>query len=244
MNAQTSVDAGAKVDDPIAPNGFIKSNGMRFPKDPQIMSPKRRKHLRAGTYELKEFNAVTKVVKRDDVVVELGAGMGYMSTVCAKLCKAKKVIAVEANPALIPYIHRVHAANKVENVEVINALMGPKKGKPVNFYIREEFVASSMSEESPGAGPVIRVDKVPVQNINTLFKAEMPSVLVCDIEGAEADLLPKMDLTPLRAAVVELHPQWIGQSGVQAVFDAMHKAGLTYFPKLSHAKVCTFRKGW
>jgi len=43
-------------------------------------------------------------------------------------------------------------------------------------------------------------------------------------------------------AVVELHPQWIGQSGVQAVFDAMHKAGLTYFPRLSQSKVVTFKK--
>ena len=48
----------------------------------------------------------------------------------------------------------------------------------------------------------------------------------------------------LRVAIIELHPQWIGQSGVQAVFDAMSKAGLTYFPKASESKVVTFRKDW
>jgi hypothetical protein len=69
-------------------------------------------------------------------------------------------------------------------------------------------------------------------------------VLVCDIEGAEAELLPAGDWSGLRAAVVELHPQWIGQAGVQAVFDAMQRAGLTYFPRASQAKVVTFRKGW
>ncbi len=44
--------------------------------------------------------------------------------------------------------------------------------------------------------------------------------------------------------MVELHPQWIGQAGVQAVFDAFHKAGLTYYPKTSDKKVVTFLKGW
>ena len=30
----------------------------------------------------------------------------------------------------------------------------------------------------------------------------------------------------------------------QSILDAMHRAGLTYFPKASEAKVVTFRKGW
>ena len=71
-----------------------------------------------------------------------------------------------------------------------------------------------------------------------------PEVLICDIEGGEAELLPAGDWSSLRAAVIELHPQWIGQSGVQAVFDAMQGAGLSYFPRASHGKVVTFRRGW
>ena len=33
-------------------------------------------------------------------------------------------------------------------------------------------------------------------------------------------------------------------TGVQAVFDAFHRAGLTYFPRISHAKVVCFKKGF
>ena len=63
------------------------------------------------------------------------------------------------------------------------------------------------------------------------------------LDGSGA-LLPGADLSCLRAAVIELHPQWIGQDGVQKVFDAMHRAGLTYFPRASEGKVVTFLKGW
>lgn len=226
-------------------SAFIRSRGMRFPNDPRVIDAKRRRLLRAGAYELKEYQAVFKLVNPDDVVLELGAGMGYMSTMMAKQKKAKKVIAVEANPAMIPYIKSVHEANGVENVEVVNALLGPRKAKAVDFYVRGDFVASSMQDNLGDAhGGVIAVEKVEVLNINTVLKEHEPSVLVCDIEGAEADLLPAADLSGLRAAVVELHPQWIGQKGVQAVFDTMHKAGLTYFPRSSHAKVVMFKKDW
>lgn len=233
-----------KDDTDTAP-AFIRSRGMRFPNDPRVITEKRRRLLKAGSYELKEYQAVYKLVNPEDVVLELGAGMGYMSTMMAKQKKVKKVVAVEANPAMIPYIGQVHEANGVETVEVLNALLGPKPADPVNFYVRGDFVASSMEDNLGDAhGGVIAVEQVQVLGINDVLAEHKPTVLVCDIEGAEADLLPAADLSGLRAAVVELHPQWIGQAGVQAVFDAMAKAGLTYFPRSSRSKVVMFKKGW
>ncbi|HID08424.1 MAG TPA: FkbM family methyltransferase, partial [Armatimonadetes bacterium] len=39
-------------------------------------------------------------------------------------------------------------------------------------------------------------------------------------------------------------PQWIGQKGVQAVFDVLQSAGLTFFPKTSNKKVVAFLRDW
>jgi hypothetical protein len=69
-----------------------------------------------------------------------------------------------------------------------------------------------------------------------------PDVLICDIEGAEEMVLPLLDLSGLRAAIVELHPQYIGLRGVQKVFDAMNGGGLVYNPRRSNAKVVTFSR--
>jgi FkbM family methyltransferase len=229
----------------VSAQKFIMSRGIRMPDNPKFITRKQRRLLRFGNYEIKEFEAVMKIVNREDTVIEIGAGIGFMSTIISKRKNARKVVAIEANPGLIPHIKAVHEANDVDNVDVINAVLGARKAAAVNFYVRGEFPASSL-EDNVGDkhGGIVSVEKVPVLNINTLFKEVKPTVLVCDIEGAEASLLPAADLSCLRAAVVELHPQWIGQDGVQAVFDAMHRAGLTYFPRLSQSKVVTFKKDW
>lgn len=238
----SDVDPGIE----IRPDGpaFIKSRGIRFPNDKRIINARNRRALRSGDYERREAEAVKAHVGPDDVVIELGAGMGYMSAFMAKNLRAKEVHAFEANPGLIPYIDAVYAANGITTAKVTNAILGPRKGK-AEFYARKNFLASSLEKEPKGMkSAVVAVEKVDVLNVKTVFKEIRPSVLVCDIEGAEADLLPAADLSSLRVAVVELHPQWIGQAGVQAVFDAMHAAGLSYFPRSSDKKVVTFKKGW
>ncbi|WP_146589034.1 FkbM family methyltransferase [Puniceibacterium confluentis] len=222
---------------------YLHSRGMKIPKHPDITTGRVRGALKADTYERKECDAVLRMVRAGDTVLELGGGIGYMSTLIATHKKVRAVHCYEANPTLIPYIHSVHAANGVDNVTVHNALLSPGPGQPLPFYIRKNFLGSSMDRDAD-VESIIATEMVEQRDINAVLSDLKPDVLVCDIEGAEAQLLPAADLSCLRVAVVELHPQWIGQSGVQAVFDTMHRAGLTYFPKGSEAKVVSFRKGW
>jgi FkbM family methyltransferase len=197
--------------------------------------------LRTNAYESKESEAALRVVREGDVVVELGGGVGYMSTLVATKRAIKSVHVFEANPNLIPYIHSVHAANDVTNAHVTNAILGPSKGS-VDFYIREPMLGSSMEvldgEVDP---PSVKVD---VLDAKTTFKDIGASVLICDIEGAEVDLIPQLDLTGLRAAIIETHPQWIGPEGINKVFRAFMDAGLAYYHRGSHGKVLAFRTDW
>ncbi|WP_390914420.1 FkbM family methyltransferase [Pseudosulfitobacter sp. SM2401] len=220
---------------------FITTNGMKFPKDGHFMTGRIRGAMTDGGYEAKETKCLLRVVREDDVVVELGAGMGYTSTLLATKRKIKHIHAFEANPTLIPYLKAVHAANGVENATVTNAVLGSRKGS-VDFYVRRNFLASSLT---PIEGTnVSSVEKIEMLNTKTVFKSLKPTVLVCDIEGAEADLIPNMDLTGLRAAVIELHPQWIGPEGVNKVFRAFMDAGFAYYARGSTSKVVSFRRAW
>lgn len=222
---------------------YLHSRGLRIPKHPQLTTGRVRGAIKAETYERKECDAVSRVVHEGDRVLELGGGIGYMSTLLSVRRKVASVTSYEANPALIPYIRQVHAANGVSNVDLRNALLSPEGGDPVPFYVRRNFLASSMDRESD-PDSITETVPVPRHSLPQVLAETAPDVLVCDIEGAEAELLPAGDWSCLRVAVIELHPQWIGQRGVQAVFDAMQRAGLTYFPKASEAKVVTFRRGW
>lgn len=221
--------------------GFIRSRGMKFPKDPNVLKGRIRRQLRMNEYETKETDAAMRTVRPGDRVIELGGGVGYMSTLVATKRQVASVHVFEANPNLIPYIHAVHAANGVTNAKVTNAILGPRKGK-VDFYVREPMLGSSMQvlegEEDPPA------TKVDVLNAKKTFKEVGANVLICDIEGAEADLIPQLDLTGLRAAIIETHPQWIGPEGMNRVMRAFMDAGLAYYHRASQGKVITFRTDW
>ncbi len=218
----------------------LRSRGLRFPIDREVLRPRIRQSLKAALYERKESDAVLRIVNANDTVIELGAGIGYMSTLMAVKCGAT-VHSFEGNPGLIPYIKRVHAENNAARATIHHALIGETAGT-ADFFVRTNILASSMTEMD--SEPHVSVAKVDVRAARDVFAALKPTVLVCDIEGAEAQVIPYLPLEGVRAAVVELHPQWIGQAGVKAVFDAFAAAGLTYFPKSSEAKVVTFLKGW
>ena len=214
---------------------------MLFPKHPEIMQGKIRRLLRNNDYEAKETEAALRVVKEGDVVVELGGGIGYMSTLVATKRAIKSVHVFEANPNLIPYIRSVHAANNVTNAHVTNAILGPRKGS-VDFYVREPMLGSSMQVlEGEVDPPSVKVD---VLNAKTTFKDIGANVLICDIEGAEVDLIPSLDLSGFRAAIIETHPQWIGPEGMNKVMRAFMDAGLAYYHRGSHGKVLAFRTDW
>ncbi len=220
---------------------YIESCGVRFPKDGVFITGRIRGSLRSGEYEAKEAAAVLKAVQDGDTVMELGAGIGFISSVIAKHRNVKAVHAFEANPRLIPLIRRVHAENDIDNVHVNNAILGRAAGT-ATFYIRQNFLSSSLSRDDEGG--VIAEEPIEIRPTRATSQDIRPDVLICDIEGAEVDVIPDMDLSSVRAAIIELHPQWIGSEGVAAVFKAMMQAGLVYFPKWSNAKVVTFRRDW
>ena len=220
---------------------FIMSHGTRFPKDHGLIRGRIRGALRDNMYEAKETHAALRTVRAGDTVIEVGAGIGYMSTLVATKRDVKAVHAFEANPHLIPYIHAVHAANDVTNATVTNAVLGKRKGS-ANFYVRHKLTASSL-DEMDGTG-VSSVERIDVLNANHVFDELEPNVLIADIEGAEVDLIPMLDLSRLRAAIIELHPQWIGPEGVNTVMRAFMDAGLAYYHRGSHGKVVAFRRNW
>jgi FkbM family methyltransferase len=230
---------------PSTEDKVLRCRGLQFPNDPRFISQRTRRLLNTNQYEQREANAVRSLVKPEDICLEIGAGIGFMSTLMAKSCKAQQVHAFEANPAMIPYIERVHALNEVsDRIVVTNAVLGAEAAK-ATFYERKNFAASSLEEHPPGeTSPLVATHDVPMLEIKTQMQAIAPSVVVCDIEGAEASLVPLMDLSTVRLGVLELHPQWIGKAGVQAVFDAFQAAGLTFFPKTSNKKVVTFLRDW
>jgi tRNA G37 N-methylase Trm5 len=97
--------------------------------------------LRDGTYEADEANAAERCVKEGFRVLELGAGIGYVTAICARRTAPENVLAVEANPALIPVIEDNLARNGAQDVTVLHGAVVARaeEGQTTPFMCRITF---------------------------------------------------------------------------------------------------------
>ena len=223
----------------VLQGNVVQSTRVKSLHRPDLVAPRVRHALRANTYAAQQTRAALKVTYAGDRVLELGGGIGLVSAVLAKRRDLKHIHIYEPNAPMADYIRDTHALNTIDNATVHTAILGKRKGT-APFEVRGGLFGASPKEAD---GPT-STETVDVQNVKTQVKAIRPDVLICDIDGAEAALIPLMDLNKVRAAVVTLNPQTTGPEGVTAVFQAFMTAGLSYFPKLSSQKVVTFRRAW
>ena len=73
---------------------------------------------------------IPAIVRPGDRVLEIGAGIGFISTLLAREKRVARVIAVEANPDLLAYMTRLHGVNHVRKVRRLNAVL---TNEPVEF---------------------------------------------------------------------------------------------------------------
>jgi FkbM family methyltransferase len=204
-----------------------------LPLDPAIMSDRMIGVLRSGRYERSEAIALDAVVRRGDRILELGGGIGFISTYAAK--RGATVTTVEANPDLIPLIERTHSLNGVSGTVLHGAATGsPRK---VEFWLVPDFWASSTVH---GKGRAVTVDGLAIDDLCRRFR---PDVLIVDIEGGEADVFTAADLTGVRHIVIEMHPAFIGEEAVGRVRKSIRDRGFhRQAVKGSHAEVFVRRR--
>lgn len=218
------------------------AQNMVFPDCSSILRRGHKRSMRRGKYEGKELSAATALFTSDDRVLEMGAGIGYVSTFLVKSIGVKSVLSFEANPALIPYIEEVYRLNDVQDkTDVRNAIVALNSSEPIPFYVRGDFLASSFADDMGEAhGGIVQTVNLSTAPIDEVIDDYKPTALMCDIEGAEVDIIPNMNLSNINSAVIELHPSTIGNGGVKSIFDAFSKAGMAYFAGGSHGQVVSF----
>ncbi len=205
--------------------GEANVKGVRLPFDRKILSTDMRRRLAKGKYEASEVKASASVLQQGDVVLELGAGLGFVSSYLRKNTGAGRIICVEANPHLIPYIQRVHQLNDVGGVQVLHGIAQPMHGgTDAAFYCRKDFWASSLEPEPPFES-IVSVPCIPFTDLLTHHR---PDLLVMDIEGGELQLLAVEALQGVRSIVLEVHPKIYGESGLAQVQN--HLARLSFRP--------------
>jgi len=171
-----------------------------------------RGYIARGKYEAEEHHLITRSLSKDDTVLEVGAGMGYISCVCAGILGNKdRLYVYEANPKLIDIINKNKSLNNVD-FHTRNALLGSEDGE-ADFYIPQDFWGASLNP-LPNAEKV----KIEVEAISKAMEEIKPTYLVMDIEGAEVHVLPTMDLSSVNTICLEVHPHKTENEEIRKMF--------------------------
>ncbi len=169
------------------------------PSDAALIIPEIRSEIRSGAYSADVVHLLPDVVRAGDRVLVIGAGLGVVSTLVAKTEGVARIIAVEANTAVVPYLNRVHALNGVPWVETINAVIGDSRKGRTPFFGRRDIRTSSLL---PDNGPWQQVMMVPLMDLDLILAEEQISLIVCEAPAASAQLLECADLGSVEQILV------------------------------------------
>lgn len=216
-------------------------DGIVLPHDERLISPVIHRALIRGRYEGEERTHLPGLLQPGDVVLELGAGLGVVSTLCARDDRVERVVTVEANPELIPYVREVHRRNGVtEKARLLHAVALPAPDvEEVDFFVRRDIWASSLDGAIWGWEKKVNTEVV---DLHALIRDLSPTVMIVDIEGGEGQLFRGFTAGRLRHVYVELHQQVIGRRGMRRVFNQLARAGFAYDPAFSAHGVVTFTR--
>jgi FkbM family methyltransferase len=204
---------------------FLVCNGIKIGYDPKVISENMAKHIKAGTYEKEESSLISNIIQDGERILEIGAGLGYVSALAMKTGKVKELISFEANPQLIPLIEKTWQLNEVHGRCFNNVITNTSSKHNIDFFLREDFWASSLSAEPYGYTEIVKVETTNFQEILNEFK---PTMIICDIEGGEGQLFEGAQLKGINKVFMEVHQDVLGRWGMKVLFDRFSHQGFHY----------------
>ncbi len=169
------------------------------PSDAELLIPEIRSEICSGAYSADLVRLLPDAVKPGDRVLVIGGGLGTVSTLVAKSDGVERVIAIEANTELMPYLKRVHALNGVPWIETINAVLGDGWKGRVPFFARHDIRTSSLLPDDCSWQQTMMV---PCMDLNLILTEEQITLIVCEIPTASAQLLACAELESVERILV------------------------------------------
>ena len=172
-----------------------------------------------GAYETQERALLSKHLQGDLPLIELGGCIGAVSCIANKRLRIpERHVVVEANPRLIPTLTSNRDRNRAR-FRIVNAAIA--------YTERAQFAEGSFTSGFVGAKGAITVPARTVESIAEESGFERFD-LICDIEGAEKDLIENESAllrSRVRWILVEMHPSILGDETVARLHGRLVSLG-------------------
>ena len=216
-------------------------NGVKLQIPDALLSKRIAEKLENGRYEGHEANAALMRVRGDTRVLELGAGLGYIASICAAIAGPHNVTTVEANPDMLPVVRGNLERNGFADVTVLHgAVTGHADvGDAIEFERTKAFWGASIAREGSNPDAIV---SVPLLRLSDLLKRYRPHIVIMDIEGAEQTLFDEVWPSHVRSVMMELHPGRYPDTTIKKMIDCLSASGMTYDPGPSRGRIVGFRR--
>lgn len=228
----------------VAANGYwFFFNGVKV-RIPEDSPPGVGNALLKKKYEREEASLISRYLPANHAVVELGGSIGVVSgLIRSRLAPGTKHIIVEANPELIEICRENAQQGDPSNTIIINAALG-YGAQALRFALGDEIHSNRILAPNETAKHTIEVPATTLSEVMNSVDQEEGFSLVCDIEGAELEMIRKEAAVVARAAfvVMELHPDLYlgGTDDEREIECVMLELGFEQVERISN--VCLWRR--
>ena len=166
---------------------------------------------------------ILDVLNAEDVVLEVGANIGYYALIESRICK--KIYAAEPHPQNFQRLNNNIALNGRSNIETFNVAFGETDAP---LYLNCSALSnwhSCKGADATTSGAV----KVGGYRIDTFVEGKLaPTFMKMDVEGFELQVLrgAEKTLKTLNRLFVEVHGDLLEEVEIAEVIDRISDAGL------------------
>jgi len=169
-----------------------------------------------GSYEEFETETVKKIIKKNDIVLDVGANIGYFTLIFAKLVgKDGIVFAFEPEPTNFDLLKKNVTINGYKNVILIRKALSDRTGK-TKLFLSEGNLGDHIIMDTKENRNSIEIDTITGEDYFRDLNKKI-NFIKMDIQGAEinalrgmSSLLQKMNEIKI---MIEFAPNWLKNFG-------------------------------
>lgn len=188
-----------------------------------------------GIYEPLTTELVKNEIKNGDIVLDIGAHIGYYTLIFAKLVgKNGKVYAFEPEPTNFALLEKNIQLNSYQNVILVRKAVSNKSEK-VKLYIYKNHPAHHKIYNTHDGDSFIEIDAISLDDYFKSYEGKIDFIKM-DIEGAELAAIQGMSSLLQKNTnvkiITEFHPNKLKEFGIEP--ETFLKQLLKYGFKLYH----------
>ena len=182
-------------------NNVFKINNIKIDLSHKIFSQKHKYDILSGGYERHPIRILKRTISQNDVFLECGCGIGFISLTISKNLKYNQIYCIEANPNLVEIAKLNFRLNNINPV-ILNNAVHYKSGEKLTFFSKENDFLTSYNYKEEKYKLNDNYFTIETLSLDSIIKENKITYLFLNIEGGEYSCLINSKLNNLKKLLV------------------------------------------